>query len=523
MPQHSTSPARRPAASTAGFTEFYLAAIPLLDVILDQVGNVADVRLLGLSVFQVVRGPLLLLSLALLVPALSRASRSACLAVAAVFVFPCVLVCSGVLEAANRSALQPETLIAVLQSFYWVAVLALVLLRAERAETSHVIDNGLMAGGVLAAICVIVVLYIGGGTRNIYQDSGVNASWGWFFTTKGLSGQLLVCSVVALVAGTERKARWPYAVAACSGAAAFLTYQRTGLVALVFAAAWMFISRWRRGVFILVRDLAVIGAAAYLVLSVPRVQTALVDNLSVRWHDVLDETMRARGRSGSGRASLLPDAWAAFVSGDAVDVSFGRGFAGMLDTVEKAGYIRIHTHNDALDVLLVGGTVGGLALLLLLLTTWRSLISPLAGTVRWRYSFALVLIWAVHAVFTGQLWLPDAMCWYALGLGAVLAGARRERLVPATAPVVASRHRPDAGVAADARAGHAAARPTRPDVADGLLGLDGGREPAVAPVETLSDFALALDEHPTVETVRAGELSFLDDDPPISRRGSDRP
>ncbi len=424
MSEHTTISRHRAVATAAGFTELYLGAIPVLDVVLNQVGNVTGTRLWGLSVFQVARGLLLLASAPLLARGLSRVSDRDFRMVAAVFLYPLALVFSAALEAASRSAVEIETVIAVLQSLYWVVVLALVLLRTGRSGQSRALENGLMAGGVAAAASVIVALVLGGGTRNVYQDAGVDASWGWFLTTKGLSGQLLVCSVVALMVGSERRSWLAYVVAACSATAAFLTYQRTGLVALVIAAVWLFVSRRRRAVWLVIRDLAVIGLAAYVVVSIPRVESVLADNLATRWRDVLDEGMRAQGRSGSGRVSLLPDAWGEFVSGRVGEVWLGRGFAGMLDAVERAGYIRIHTHNDILDVLLVGGIVGFLALVALLATVWRRLMPPFSNPTRWRYSFAIVLVWATHAMLTGQLWLPDAMSWYVLGLGAAATGTR---------------------------------------------------------------------------------------------------
>ena len=433
MPVPPTSPSRRPPTRPGRFTDLYLAAIPIVDVVLNEAGNVSGVRLLGLSVFQVVRGPLLLLSLALLAPALSRATRREFRAVSVVFLYPLALASSAVFEAASRWAVQPETVIAVLQSFYWVTVLALVLLRAERAETSRTLENGILLGGTLAAASVLAAFVVGGGEENLYRMSGVDASWGWFLTMKGLTGQLLVASVVAYMVGRERRARWAYAVSGGCAVASFLTYSRTGLVALALGSVWLLVTRRRRRIFILARDLAVVGLTAYVVLSIPRVQSVLSDNLATRWRDVLDEGMRAEGRSGSGRATLLPDSFGAFVSGDAGEIWMGRGFAGMLDAVEKAGYIRIHTHNDPLDVLLVGGIVGFVALALLLVTTWRRLMPPYSNRSHWRYSFALVLVWAAHAIFTGQLWLPDAMCWYVLGLGTVSAGARRENLARARA------------------------------------------------------------------------------------------
>lgn len=525
MPHHTTSASRRPAAPAGRFTDLYLAAIPVIDVVLNEAGNISGVRVWGLSVFQLVRGPLLLLSLALLAPALLKANTRGFRSVAAVFLYPCALVCSAVLEATDRSAVQPETVIAVVQSFYWVAVLALVLLRAERAETSRTLENGILLGGSIAATSVIAAFVLGL-AANPYRSSGVDASWGWFLTMKGLTGQLLASSIVALLVGRERRARWAYAVSGGCAIASFLTYARTGLVALALGALWLLLSKRRRAFFILARDVAVIGLAAYVVLSVPRVQSAIEGNLAARWRDVLDEGMRAQGRSGSGRVTLLPDSWRAFESGDAGDIWLGRGFAGMLDAVERAGYIRIHTHNDALDVLLFGGIVGFAALLVLLATTWRRLMPPFSDWNLWRYSFALVLIWAVHAMFTGQLWLPDAMSWYALGLGAIAASARRKGLAVARALTAQAPGRTDSAAAAHRRPHHLVARSilTGPAVAaQARRGWDADLEPGSVPAPTEPDGPLDLGERLSDAVARAGEGPPLEDDLPTPRHGSRRP
>ncbi len=486
---------RRQVAPSVGFTDYYLAAIPTVDMVLNQVGSVVAVRVWTLSLFQVVRGALLLLNVVLVGRALAATDRGTFRAVAAVLLFPASLAAAAVLESARRSGVAPETIVAVLQTCYWVSILALVLLRRERAEPSSAIANGILLGGAIAAVSVLVALAVGGGRENAYQLSGVDASWGWFLTMKGLTGQLLVAAIVGLMVGGERKTRWPYAVSGVCALATFLTYARTGLVALVAAAAWLLLSRWRRRVLLIVRDVAGIVLVSYLVLSVPHVQTALTDNLALRWQDVLDQNMRDQGKSGSGRATLLPDSWREFLSGDAGDVWFGRGFAGMLDAVQDAGYIRIHTHDDLLDVLLVGGLVGLLSLTVLLVTAWRRLVPPSSRRSRWRYAVAIAFVWAAHAAFTGQLWLPDAMSWYILGLGAMAAA------LPLQAAAV--KPRPGAGHPVPAMAKRAdAGRGGRPSPDFDLAGLaDEMTDPAA--IASLED-----GEWPPFENTREAEVEW---------------
>jgi hypothetical protein len=417
--------------------DVYLAALPCVDVVLNQIGNLGAITIWGLSVFQAVRGGLLVVSLALLAHELRRCDRRTFRDAAVVFLYPLALTFATVVEVASRSTLEAETVVALLQSFYWVAVLALVLTRVDHPG-SRVIENGLLVAGSVAAASVLIVFVLRGAPENAYQIAGVDASWGWFFTMKGLTGQLLVAGIVAAMVARTRGARWAYGVAAAAVAATFLTYARTGQVALAVALLWLFLTRSRKSPWALAREVAVVGAVVAIALSVPRVQPALADNLSLRWRDVIDEGMRDQGKAGSGRANLLPDSWRAFASGGAVDVVVGRGFAGMRDAVDQAGYSRMHTHNDLLDLLLATGFLGFLAMTWLVATAWRRLKA--AGG-QWRYSLAIWLVWGVHGALTGQLWLPDAMAWYGLGLGAVAASGRRAALPAISMTAVAGRER----------------------------------------------------------------------------------
>jgi hypothetical protein len=92
-----------------------LAALPVIDAVLNQAGNVADVRIWSMSVFQAVRGMLLLLNLVLLATALSAGNRPGFRPVAVVFLYPLALTCSGVLEAAGGQGIRPESVVAILQ------------------------------------------------------------------------------------------------------------------------------------------------------------------------------------------------------------------------------------------------------------------------------------------------------------------------------------------------------------------------------------------------------------------------
>ena len=111
------------------------------------------------------------------------------------------------------------------------------------------------------------------------------------------------------------------------------------------------------------------------------------------------------------------------------------------------------------------------------------------------YAVAIAVVWAAHAAFTGQLWLPDAMSWYILGLG-VMAAA-----LPLQAAAVKTR--PGAGHPVPAMA-------EKPDVRRGgrpspdfdLAGLAGDvKEPAA--IASLDDV-----EWPPFENAREADAEW---------------
>jgi hypothetical protein len=206
--------------------------------------------------------------------------------------------------------------------------------------------------------------------------------------------------------------------------ACYLTYQRSGAVALVACLLLLWYARWRiEGVRSVVFPLvAVLGLLLALAnSSIPQV---IQESLSIRWADVLDLRQWEVGRAGSGRAAFIPAALSAYWNSPPFDLAIGLGYSGMLDTLERVQDIRIHTHTDVADALIVAGPMGLAAYVALLVAVWRRTRELLVGRPELYYARALAAAYIVHALLTGHIWLPDVMYWYALGL-ATLVGIGR--------------------------------------------------------------------------------------------------
>jgi O-antigen ligase len=141
------------------------------------------------------------------------------------------------------------------------------------------------------------------------------------------------------------------------------------------------------------------------------------DTLFARWGDLQDSD-----KAGSGRATFWKVAADGYAHATPVQQTVGMGYSAMSEML-FIGYgddIK-HTHNDMLDMLLVGGVVGAAWLLLFISTlAWRVTRMSLA-TIEGGAGAAILLAYLFHSQLTGQIWGTDAMTYYSLSLTCLFA------------------------------------------------------------------------------------------------------
>jgi O-antigen ligase len=142
-------------------------------------------------------------------------------------------------------------------------------------------------------------------------------------------------------------------------------------------------------------------------------------DLTTRWAD-LDDPEKA----GSGRLLLWTAAARSFLNGNPIEQLLGRGFQGMLDMVYASLGVVVHTHNDLLDMLVIGGVLGLIVLSLIFAGIVVQIRSARPASPEFAVAVAILLVLGCQSFFTGQLFLPDVMSFYLLAITAVLGCAR---------------------------------------------------------------------------------------------------
>jgi hypothetical protein len=294
------------------------------------------------------------------------------------------------------------------QMLYWLMLWTTVVLFCSSAADALILLKGLAIGSVMTAASVFLGLVVGAG--NFYSGDAVSASAGWFETAKMITGVLTTGGVVLLYLGQKRQG-WLYPVLACFNfVACVLTYARAGTVAMLAALIWLFVwlCVWGYGS----RRSGIRFASLCLVVVILAAAAVSPTQLLSRWNDVEDG-----GEAGSGRATFWKIAVDNFAQEDVLDQIAGRGYFSMSTMLyEKYGDDIKHTHNDALDMLLVSGVAGGVWLLTLLFDfTSRVLRCPVASQSR-AAATAVLLIYLCHGQLTGQIWGTDSMTYYTIAL-----------------------------------------------------------------------------------------------------------
>jgi O-antigen ligase len=96
----------------------------------------------------------------------------------------------------------------------------------------------------------------------------------------------------------------------------------------------------------------------------------------------------------------------------------------MLDMVYASLGVVVHTHNDLLDMLVIGGVLGLIVLGLIFSGIVVQIRSAKPASPEFAVAVAILVVLGCQAFFTGQLFLPDVMSFYLLAITAVLACAR---------------------------------------------------------------------------------------------------
>jgi hypothetical protein len=392
-----------------------LAAIPTIDCFCNQLSNALQVSIGPLSLLQTIRGFLLVVFALIIMKSLlsdpSGIRRIPLPAVGAAGVLGLAaskeLIVTGTLSISSIGAYG--------QMAYWVLLWTTVSILCSRREQGEIILRGLAWGACLTAVSVILGLFVG--SVNYYKNDSVHSSAGWFDTAKMITGILVVGGIVILYLGRNSRGWLPCLAAGSCFTACVLTYARAGSVALVAVLLWFAIWRCviaRDGDGIWLNRFLLIMVCVCILVPV----TVNTRRLLSRWNDVSDSD-----RGGSGRATFWKVAVDAYVAEDAQEQALGIGYSAMSDMLLlNYGDDIKHTHNDVLDLLLVGGFVGVLWLIGLTSAFAKCALSSSVRSVQGATGVAIVLTYLCHSQLTGQIWGTDAMTYYTLSLTCVMMG-----------------------------------------------------------------------------------------------------
>lgn len=397
---------------------WFLAALPVIDPVINQINGIYPVSAGPLSLLQVVRGALLIGAMAMTIATshgLMRPARAVRRVALAVGVCLCVFALN---EALTAGGIVLGSLVAYSQIVYWLVMWSLAAASVTDARRAGIVMGGLVTGAILTAASVFYGYAVGVST--VYSAQGVAASAGWFSSGKGISGTLLAGALISAYLSRRRRG-WVFTLITllCLGAS-FVTYARAGMVALAVALCWLLFwtvktratstSDWARRL--------MLGAACGVAAIVFTIGTT---DLLERWSDVGNPD-----RAGSGRLVLWKAALNSFAEGDTTQQLIGRGYTGMVEAMYGAVGLLLHTHNDLLDMLGVGGLLGIAALVILtagMIVQIRAVPIAAPGAA---LAVALLLVLWCHGFFTGQIFMPDIVTFYLLGISCALAHATND-------------------------------------------------------------------------------------------------
>lgn len=385
----------------------FLTLIPIADSAANQLQNALGLSMGPLSMLQAFRGGL---TVAMMVMVLKyfyaiRAQAPMILGACALFLYSLgAYMCK---EVVVTGSVEVENVTHYAQMIYWLEVWLLAVATFDTPHRRNVALLCIVAAGLMG--CASIFYGYLTGTRLAYAYQDIMASAGLFSTGKGIAGVLVVSGIVSAYVWRNRADSRGSFMACVMFAGAFLTYARAGLVALVvglFALLCWAVAichdavytRWARRLLFWCLLATAIG---YVVVG--------TGDLTARWGDIADPD-----QAGSGRSVFWKIALRSYWDADLAEQALGHGYVGMCRVIQWGYGMRIHTHNDLLDMLLVGGVPGVVSLFAL----WAALIMRLRflniADAEFGTGLAILASFFAQSMLTGQMFDPSTMSVYGI-------------------------------------------------------------------------------------------------------------
>ncbi len=422
-----------------------LALLPVLDCVVNQLNTILAPRTESVSMLQVLRGSLVTIMTCVVLRsfyAIGLHDRAALVA-GMLFIYSFAFyLCKEVL---NTGSLELENVTHYVQIVYWLEVWLLATMAFDTPRRRHFALVCIVAGALMSSASIFYGYLTG--TRLTYEYQQIAASTGLFNSGKGVAGVLVVSGIASAYLLRERANSIGVVIACLMFTAAFLTYARAGLVALcaelLTIGVWSLIrcpsaatTRWARR---LLAGCVLLGVIGYLIIG-----TA---DLTARWADMMDPD-----QAGSGRITFWKVALDSFWDAGLSEQLLGRGYVGMYAVMQSGYGMRIHTHNDLLDMLLVGGVMGVVCLVIF----WATLIARLrllhVASAEYGAGLAILAGLFAQSLLTGQIFDPSTMAVYVIAFVCVTAVNFDENVPDICTyrpPRLMAREWPDAGLVAE--------------------------------------------------------------------------
>jgi len=385
-----------------------LSVIPLLDVVIGQVQSVWELQIGPLSLPQVYHALVLMIVIAIGFSRLSDVSRLPRFVLISVagFTGSLSLSCVALLIEGRMSL---ETLVAVFQIIYWIVVWVTVLVVCRTRAQARTILKGIAAAGIYAAVWVLYLYFSKGEEASIYTDIVGNAAG--LSTAKGLTGIIITGGLVAVWMSAGRwKLPAMLAFFVCV-IGTLLTYQRAGLVGSLVALGWLIAwcvtrarfsprSGWAQRAIIV----AIVGCAIVLA-------AIGTEDLQRRWSDMYHPE-----KAGSGRLAFWQIAVDRYLALDWASKLCGIGYTATADALNRHYGVRIHTHSDLLDMLLMFGMVGLLGFLGVCVAILRLVTRSRSSPSVFALGMAICLLMLCQGALTGQALSPSVMSCYLMAI-----------------------------------------------------------------------------------------------------------
>ena len=389
---------------------YWLSLLPVVDVCINQVGQwrMNSMSSGSLSVFQAIRGSILVVMLLYSLSIASWVSRCHPRAVRTVLGGILLFGTFSVIECVDTGRVSLLSVVGYVQIVYWLLSLVVALHVYNTPRAALVGLKGLCGAAGIAAISVIGVYVMNLGII----ERGAYVSNGGFGSPKGVAGILVVGGV--LIAVVWRRSQHTLSVLAgvvCT-LTVFLTYSRSGIVAtlLCLLCGLGFTVRYRqkRQEYEWLRKYALLYVVLFSSLA------GLLIGLDGYQQKMGDFT--SRRTAGSGRLAIWDKAVDIYSSTTWDRQLLGHGYKGMFREIGKRHGVAIHTHNDCLDMLLVGG-VSGIVFMVSVVACFYRLASDIrVGTIEQLLVWLVFIVFLVQSSFSGQFFLPDTMAFYVVAV-----------------------------------------------------------------------------------------------------------